>query len=212
MRILDYKEAYRKTISKLKYADSLKYSLVYIDNDKIPELVCENSGGGGGILIYTYKSGKAKCLTNNYISEEFKHLGIDLPFWRYSAGAHGFEHYYYIPYKNKLYSRICHSRQISYTARSEEYVDIFFEIKKGRFRKIESIKNNMIVTEGDTEKNKILYQIRKGYKLLIGNYSKKEILKKRIKDSVKSLHRILKTWMLYAEGYYVPVNGELSVR
>lgn len=158
-----YKQAYRKTINKIKYADSFKYALVYIDNDKIPELVCENSGGGGGILIYTYKSGKAKCLTNKYISEEFKNLGIDLPFWRYSAGAHGFENYYYIPRKNKLYSRICHSRQISLTSWSEEYVDIFFEMKKGRFRKIESIKNNMIVTEGDTEKYEILNQTRQGY-------------------------------------------------
>ena len=129
-------------------------------------------------MIYTYKSGKAKCLTNNYISEEFKHLGIDLPYWRYSNGAHGFENYYYIPNNNKLYCRICHSRQISYTSWSKEYIDVFFEINKGCFRKTDSIKNNMIVTAGDTGKYEILYQIREGYTLLIGNYSKKKILKK----------------------------------
>lgn len=173
-----YKKAYRKIVEQLKYADSFCYSLVYIDNNKIPELVCENSGGGGGILIYTYKSGKAKCLTNKYISEEFKNLGIDLPFWRYSAGAHGFENYYYIPHKNKLYSRICHSRQTSYTSWFKEYVDVFFEMKKGRFRKNTSIKNSMIVTDDDTEKYEILYQTREGYITLRGKYTKKKILKK----------------------------------
>ncbi len=157
-----YKKAYRKTIGKLKYADSAAYSLIYIDNDKIPELVCY-LGGGGGISIYSYKSGKVKCLTKKYINEEVADSGAGLPYWREGAGAFGFCIYYYIPKKNMLYNRHCHRH-------FDKYVDTFFKIKKGRFVLIESISHDTDGTE---------FLIRNDYKqLFVKGYSKKKILKK----------------------------------
>ena len=160
----DYKKAYRKTIEKSKYADWAKYSLVYIDNDKIPELVCY-LGAGGGISIYSYKSGKVKCLTNKYISKEVEGSGAGFPYWKEGSGGFGTSFYYYIPKKNKL----CHIRghkQWNKYGFTYKYVYTFFKIKKARFE----IKK--LITFDEKK------QIPKDYKDLSGKYAYREILRK----------------------------------
>lgn len=164
----NYKKAYRKIVKQIDPRGYDEYSLVFIDNNKIPELVCTRPGGGG-ITIYTYRGGKAKCLINN--GSGFDQMWFGGIYWKYGFGAHGFEEYYYIPKKNKMYNRTYHAHGAD--GNSPHYVDTFFRIKKGRFVFEKSIKFD--VTNAAADK---LYQIRKNYKALSGNYSKKKILKK----------------------------------
>ena len=156
-----YKNAYRRIVTSM----GGDYSLVYIDNDKIPELVITN-GGGSFILIYTYKNGKTICLTRergkNYL--EMEEGGVDGS-WKYGSGGFGVSAYYYIPKKNKLCHIRGHKKQIGPSEYEHTYVYSFFEIKKGRFEIMKSI----------TYKE---YQAPRNYKDLRGKYSKKKILKK----------------------------------
>ena len=173
-----YKKAYRKIVEQIeKKYGIMDYSLVYIDNNKSPELVC--SSGGGAISIFTYRKGKAKCLINN--SSDFERIqGGAMPgvgsYWHYSAGAHGAEFYYYIPKKNMLYCRFYSKYIGNYTDEGYgdkyKYMDIFFNIKNGCFERKGTIIDDATKIVGD------ISSPRKNYKDLIGKYSKKEILKK----------------------------------
>ncbi|MDE6657895.1 MAG: hypothetical protein K2J88_04860, partial [Oscillospiraceae bacterium] len=56
-RFLPWKIAYRDLIlenfAEEKYSDFI-YSLIYVDNDEIPELFVNTNSGAGGEMIYTY--------------------------------------------------------------------------------------------------------------------------------------------------------------
>ena len=170
-----YKAAYRKVAKQLGYGD---FSLVYIDGDKIPELVCTNSGGSF-ISIYTYKSGKAKCLTLDSPKDypEMDSYGVHNS-WKYGAGGFGASVYYYIPKKNKLYHMRSHKIQDTNKDPSIygwTYKQVFtdFKIKNGRFELMKSITKE--VQSEDYDK---VFQPPKNYIVLKGTYSMMDILKK----------------------------------
>jgi hypothetical protein len=61
-----YKAEIEKFASKNKETQygKIRYNLIYIDNDDIPELVC--SKVGYFVTVYTYYNGKAKCIMDNW--------------------------------------------------------------------------------------------------------------------------------------------------
>lgn len=91
-----YKTAYLKIVKQFDkqypqrgYAKN-RYALVNIDNDKIPELICDHQGYF--LSVYTYKNGKTYCLTR----EKKGKNGT----WAYGAGGNA--GYYYLPKKNTI--------------------------------------------------------------------------------------------------------------
>ena len=76
----NYKKAYRRTILKFEKAHgrdddyrkkNLKYSLVYVDRNKIPELVCEDTNWGyTWAELYTFYKGKVKKVTGWPVQRE----------------------------------------------------------------------------------------------------------------------------------------------
>ena len=159
-----YKKAYRKIVKQFEkdnpaisssyFSVKNKYSLIHIDKNKTPELVCEHAGYY--IAVYTYKKGKAKCLT--YRKDKWGEMFV------WSFGAMGNYGYYYIPKKNTIFNRNANGA-------GAEYIDSFFTIKNGRFKFKKSIRYDM------TKKGTRLPE-RKEYKPICGKYSKRIILKK----------------------------------
>ncbi len=158
----NYKKAYRKIVKKFeksyppsssKYiSDTNKYLLVYIDNDKIPELVCDHTYYY--LSIYTYKKGKTKCLT--YCKSKYGKSYT----WPY--GAMGNYGYSYLPKGNSVFNRNANSA-------GAEYVDTFYRIKKGKLKCYNSIIYDMT-------KNGAVLPERKEYLSLSGKYTKNKIL------------------------------------
>lgn len=155
-----YKKAYTNIVKRFekknpatRYASN-KYALIYLDNNKVPELVCDHTGYY--ISVYTYKNGKARCLT--YRKDKY---GSSY-YWAYGAmGNHG---YYFRPKKNSVYNRDANGA-------GQEYVDTFFKIKGYRLKATKSLKYDM--TKAGTKLPE-----RKKYKMIRGRISAARMLKK----------------------------------
>ena len=98
----NYKKAYREEVNKfeLERGGSNKecgYSLIYVDKDKTPELVCESRYMKDGSIVksyfefYTFRSGKIKCFS----SCEYSRVGTgnNRPFYRPEKNLFGFRHW-----------------------------------------------------------------------------------------------------------------------
>lgn len=53
----NYKEAYLSYLEEFEYADECTYSLIYVDEDNIPELVIDNGYEAAGCVILTFHDG-----------------------------------------------------------------------------------------------------------------------------------------------------------
>ncbi len=58
----DWKQAYLNWLSGSEYADACTYSLIYVDEDEIPELVADTGVEAGGCQIVTWHDGKTDVL------------------------------------------------------------------------------------------------------------------------------------------------------
>ena len=57
-----WKNAYLEYLSAFEYADSCTYSLIYVDEDEIPELVADTGVEAGGCQILTWHEGTVDVL------------------------------------------------------------------------------------------------------------------------------------------------------
>lgn len=93
-----YREIYKQIITE-KEGDAVYFSLIYLDEDDIPELaVCDR--GYGTYSIYTVKDGEAFCMVDNMATVEmgyFERSGIVSTFARWNGGGDegGYGWYYY---------------------------------------------------------------------------------------------------------------------
>lgn len=53
----NYREAYLSYLDEFEYADECTYSLIYVDDDNIPELVIDNGYEAAGCIILTFHDG-----------------------------------------------------------------------------------------------------------------------------------------------------------
>lgn len=139
-----FNKAYPQTLAKNRYA------LIYIDNDKVPELVCDHSGYF--LSIYTYKKGKTYCLTSTSMSKT----------WSYGAG--GNYGYRYIPKKNKVLN-------IKADGGGKSYTYSYFKISNGALKISKQIVIDMI--EQSTEPP----SISKKYKWITGTKTLSQLKK-----------------------------------
>lgn len=93
-----YREIYKQIITE-KEGDAVYFSLIYLDEDDIPELaVCDR--GYGTYSIYTVKDGGAFCMVDAMATVEmgyFERSGIVSTFARWNGGGDegGYGWYYY---------------------------------------------------------------------------------------------------------------------
>lgn len=93
-----YREIYRQLVTEIE-GDAIIFSLVYLDNDDIPELaVCDR--GYEAYSIYTVKDGKAFCMMDAMTTVEmvyYERSGIISAFARWNGGGDegGYGWYYY---------------------------------------------------------------------------------------------------------------------
>ncbi|MBD5394184.1 MAG: hypothetical protein HDR71_07915 [Lachnospiraceae bacterium] len=93
-----YRELYMQVVTETE-GDAVIFSLVYLDNDDIPELVvCDR--GYGIYSIYTVKNGKAFCMVDAMTTVEmtyFERKGVISQFARWNGGGDegGYGWYYY---------------------------------------------------------------------------------------------------------------------
>lgn len=93
-----YKEIYRLVVEEQE-GDALGFSLIYLDDDDIPELVvCDR--GYGTYSVYTVKDGVAFCMIDSMTTVElsyFEHRGVVSQFARWNGGGDegGYGSYYY---------------------------------------------------------------------------------------------------------------------
>ena len=58
----EWERAYLEYVEALEYNDSYTYSLIYVDEDEIPELVADSGFEAGGCQILTWHEGKTDVL------------------------------------------------------------------------------------------------------------------------------------------------------
>lgn len=93
-----YREIYRQLVTEME-GDAIIFSLVYLDNDDIPELVvCDR--GYEAYSIYTVKDGKAFCMMEAMTTVEmayFERSSVVSAFARWNGGGDegGYGWYYY---------------------------------------------------------------------------------------------------------------------
>ncbi len=93
-----YREIYRQLVMETE-GDALTFSLIYLNNDDIPELaVCDR--GYEAYSIYTVKDGRAFCMMDAMTTVEmayFEHSSIVSAFARWNGGGDegGYGWYYY---------------------------------------------------------------------------------------------------------------------
>ena len=153
----NYKKAYRNVISQfekrnknLYYSENhYRYSLIYIDKNKIPELVCDHyteSGrtGPGDLEVYTVYKGKVRRLFGGTVPQYFLQ---------------------YRPKKNSIL--------LFRNAAVSGYFVASVSIEKIQKGKLITLKKELPLSSyPELQKN------TKKYKTVIGKYSKKKILKK----------------------------------
>ena len=93
-----YREIYRQLVTEME-GDALTFSLIYLDNDDIPELaVCDR--GYEAYSIYTVKDGRTFCMMDAMTTVEmayFERGGVVSTFARWNGGGDegGYGWYYY---------------------------------------------------------------------------------------------------------------------
>lgn len=93
-----YREIYEQVISGME-GEGIIFSLIYLDNDEIPELaICDR--GYGTYSVYTVKDGSAFCMLDAMTTVEmsyFERKGILASFARWNGGGDegGYGWYYY---------------------------------------------------------------------------------------------------------------------
>lgn len=93
-----YREIYRQVVTE-KEGDALSFSLVYLDDDDLPELVVWDRGYES-YSIYTVKDGREFCMVDAMIAVEmgyFERKGVISQFARWNGGGDegGYGRYYY---------------------------------------------------------------------------------------------------------------------
>lgn len=161
----NYKRAYRNVIKSFcirepesTYSDN-RFALIYIDKDKIPELVCDRYGYR--MEIYTYKKGKAYCLT--YSKYKYGTFTDILYSWPYGMGGNA--GYYYLPKKNSVFNENGDSGPISCVSHS------FYKINRKNRLSLSKYHRYML------DETKIIPRYPQ-YKRIEGIMSKRQILKK----------------------------------
>ncbi|MBR6791502.1 MAG: hypothetical protein IKM49_00060 [Ruminococcus sp.] len=71
----DYKTAYLDVINSAEDSETLKYGLIYLDEDDIPELVLGNSGYW--VSMYTYADGEVCTLMNQWVYGAMGNAGYE---------------------------------------------------------------------------------------------------------------------------------------
>lgn len=62
LNLEDWKQAYLAYLAAYEQSDSCTYSLIYVDDDDIPELVIDTGSEAGGCQILTWHDGVGDCL------------------------------------------------------------------------------------------------------------------------------------------------------
>lgn len=99
-----YSQGYKQVVDQ-KEGETLSFSLIYLDEDEIPELAVYDSGDGT-YSIYTVKNGEAHCMVDAMATVEmdyFEGQGLVSCFARWNGGGDegGYGWYYYQVSKDK---------------------------------------------------------------------------------------------------------------
>ena len=170
----DYKQAYAQITHVYESLfDSLKYDLIYADDDDIPELVIEK---GSVISLYTYKNNMPYCLMHDEFNSFFDPAGT-------------YDHCFYAPKKDIYYimsGNQYHDNAVdkTYLSKDEnaELQTLFkvrnlkSDVKPSTPEALESAKDNAGITEYENETDKKMTTDEiKAMVNLYDSYEKKEL-------------------------------------